>query len=176
MRAQDEEAFTAFVHASSSSLLSTAFALTRDRQLAEDLVQTALARCYVAWPRIHSADPEAYVRRTLINAQRNAWRRRLPSLSWRADVPDRQSSQRFEDEVVERRALLDAVASLSSRQRAVLVLRYYEDRSDAEIAELLGCTVGSVKRHASRGLRHLQQHAAVRDMSGGSALRQRAAL
>jgi RNA polymerase sigma-70 factor (sigma-E family) len=176
VRAQDEDAFTAFVHASSSSLLSTAFALTRDRQLAEDLLQTALARCYLAWSRIRSEDPEAYVRRTLINSQRNVWRRRLPALIWRAEVPDERGSRPFDDELVERRALLDVVASLSPQQRAVLVLRYYEDRPDAEIAGLMGCSVGSVKRHASRGLRRLQQHAIVREMSPERAFRQRAAL
>ena len=175
MREEDDEAFTAFVHASSSSLLSTSFALTRDRQLAEDLLQTALARCYVAWSRIRSEDPEGYVRRTLINLQRNHWRRRLPALSWRADVPDQQDSPALDDELVQRHALLDAVASLSRQQRAVLVLRYYEDRSDAQIAELLGCSVGSVKRHATRGLRRLEQHETVREMSRGRALRQRTA-
>jgi RNA polymerase sigma-70 factor (sigma-E family) len=175
VRAEDEAAFTAFVYASSSSLLSTAYALTRDRQLAEDLLQTALARCYLAWSRIRSEDPEAYVRRTLVNSQRNAWRRRLPSLTWRAEVPDDRGSPPFDDQLVERQTLLDAVASLSPQQRAVLVLRYYEDRSDGEIAVLLGCGVGSVKRHASRGLRRLQQHATVREMSPDRALRQRTA-
>jgi len=175
MRAEDDEAFTAFVHARSSSLLSTAFALTRDRHLAEDLLQTALARCYVAWPRIRSEDPEVYVRRAVINLQRNHWRRRMPGLTWRAEVPDQQQSQALDEELVERHALLDAVASLSRQQRAVLVLRYYEDRSDAQIAELMGCSVGSVKRHATRGLRRLEQHETVREMSRGQALRQRTA-
>ena len=175
MRAEDEEAFTAFVHARSRSLLSTAYALTRDRQLAEDLLQTALARCYAVWPRIRSEDPEAYVRRALINTQRNAWRRRLPVLSWRAEVPEQQTPAPGEDALVERRVLLDAVASLSRQQRAVLVLRYYEDRSDAQIAELMGCSVGSVKRHAARALHRLQQHEAMRDMSPGPSLRQRTA-
>lgn len=175
MRKEDEEAFTAFVHARSAALLSTAWALTRDRQLAEDLVQTALARCYVAWPRIKLDDPEAYVRRALLNAQRNTWRRRLPLLAWRAQVPDVQATLAFDDEVVERRTLLDAIASLSPQQRAVLVLRYYEDRTDAQIADLLGCSVGSVKRHANRGLRRLEQHVTLREISRGRPLRQRTA-
>lgn len=175
MHAGDEEAFTAFVHARSSSLLSTAYALTRDRQLAEDLLQTALARCYLAWPRIRSEDPDAYVRRTLINAQRNTWRRRLPALTWQAEVPDREQSPPLDDEVVERHTLLDAVATLSRQQRAVLVLRYYEDRSDAQIAELMGCSIGSVKRHATRGLRRLERHESLREMSHGHTLRQRTA-
>jgi len=100
MRQPDEEAFAAFVRARSGALLSTAWALTRDKQLAEDLVQTALARCYAAWPRIESDDPEAYVRRTMLNAQRNVWRRRLPVLVWPGELPEPTLARPFDDVVL----------------------------------------------------------------------------
>ena len=174
MNQADEEAFACFVHARSAALLATAWGLTRDRQLAEDLVQTALARCYVAWPRIKSDDPEAYVRRAMINAQKNVWRRRLPRLTWRAQVPEEAASTSFDSDLVERRSLLDAVATLSPQQRAVIVYRYYEDRTDAQIAVLLGCSVGSVKRHANRALRRLEAHPSLRDFRAPSRMTTRA--
>ena len=171
MRQSDEDSFTAFVHGRSASLLATAWALTRDRQLAEDLVQTALARCYIAWPRIRSEDPEAYVRRAMLNAQRNIWRRRLPQVQLSAEIPERAEDTRpLEHSVVDRRTLLDAVAALSPRQRTVVVLRYYEDRTDAEIAQLLGCSVGAVKRHATRALRHLGEDARVAEVASRKTL------
>lgn len=174
MRQSDEEAFVAFVHARSASLLGTAWALTRDRQLAEDLVQSALAKCYVAWPRIRSDDPEAYVRRTMANAQRNVWRRRLPSIQWSAEVPEpAEGRTSFEHSVVDRRTLLDAVATLSPRQRTVIVLRYYEDRTDTEIAQLMGCSVGAVKRHATRALRHLEENVGVGELAPRPSLQSR---
>ncbi|HET7530437.1 MAG TPA: SigE family RNA polymerase sigma factor [Mycobacteriales bacterium] len=174
MRQPDEEAFAAFVRARSGALLSTAWALTRDKQLAEDLVQTALARCYAAWPRIESDDPEAYVRRTMLNAQRNVWRRRLPVLVWPGELPEPTLARPFDDDVAEREAVLTALRALSPRQRAVVVYRYYEDRPDDQIAQLMGCSVGSVKRHGARALRRLERHASLRDGAPVTRMRSRA--
>jgi RNA polymerase sigma-70 factor (sigma-E family) len=149
-----------FAAARLPALTQAAFLLTGDRHRAEDLVQTALARSYAAWHRIERSDPEAYVRRVMLNAYRS-WCRRRP---WRetpseyvveqadaaATRPDHAAAQ------AERDVVWRALATLSPQQRAVVVLRYYEDRSDDEIAELLGCSVGTVKRQSARALAKLR--------------------
>jgi RNA polymerase sigma-70 factor (sigma-E family) len=154
-----EQSFVAFAAARLPALTQAAFLLTGDRHRAEDLVQTALARSYAAWHRIERSDPEAYVRRVMLNSYRS-WCRRRPwretpteFLAERADAattPDHASSQ------AERDLVWRALATLSPQQRAVVVLRYYEDRGDEEIAEVLGCSVGTVKRQSARALAKLR--------------------
>jgi RNA polymerase sigma-70 factor (sigma-E family) len=146
--------FDEFVRARSHHLLRVAYLLTGDHAHAEDLLQTALARSWPAWRRIQG-DPEPYVRRVLVNTFNSWWRRRwhgeLPSdsLPERAGMPP-QSSVDDRDEIW--RALL----RLPRQQRAVLVLRYLEDLSEAQTAEVLAITVGAVKTHASRALARLR--------------------
>jgi RNA polymerase sigma-70 factor (sigma-E family) len=157
-----ERSFVAFASARLPALTQAAFLLTGDRHRAEDLVQTALARSYAAWDRIERTDPEAYVRRVMLNAYRS-WCRRRP---WReapsdvvveqADAAHRGHEPDHATEAAERDLVWRALAALSPQQRAVVVLRYYEDRSDAEIAELLGCSVGTVKRQSARALAKLR--------------------
>ena len=145
MDAGSREEFRAYVAARSAALLRTATLLTGDRALAEDLVQTALARTYLAWGRIRSRDAvDAYVRRVLVTTYATWWRRR-----WRGEVPhERLPEHPGRDpyrEVEEGLALRAALARLPRRQRAVVVLRYWDDLPEREVAELLGCSVGTVK-------------------------------
>jgi RNA polymerase sigma-70 factor (sigma-E family) len=140
--AHDAE-FTEFVHASWPGLYRTAYLLLGDRELAEDLAQTALAKTYAAWPRIdaHGAAP-AYARRTLVNTAASWFRKK----GWRNEVPTETLPERsYTPDATLRPVLMDALATLPARQRAVVVLRFFEDLSVAETAEVLGCTTGTVK-------------------------------
>jgi RNA polymerase sigma-70 factor (sigma-E family) len=132
-----------------------AYALTGDCTAAEDLVQDVLERLYIAWPRID--DPQAYANRALINHSHNRWRRqaRHPELTL-TEAHDRVSADptgRSDD----RDAVIRALALLPTRQRAVIVLRFLDDRSEAETAALLSCSVGTVKSQTSRALSRLRE-------------------
>ena len=152
--------FEEFVRARSGSLLRTALLLTgQNRAEAEDLLQFALEKAYRHWPRIcRSAEgPERCVRRILATASTDRWRRlaRRPEQAMPAAyrgpvVPDRTN------QIADRDYLLRALAELPPRQRAVLVLRYFDDLSEAETADMLGCSVGTVKSQAARGLARLR--------------------
>ena len=151
-----EAEFTAFVAGRGQALLRIAYALSGDRRTAEDLVQGALAKAYTKWPRIHS-DAEAYVRRIIYNDQASRWRRlgrgrEVPV----AEVPERPPTGGSGLEPADRMALREALLSLPARQRAVLVLRYLEDRTVQETAEVLGCRPGTVASQASRALATLR--------------------
>ncbi len=148
------EEFRDFVRSRSPSLLRTAFQLTGHRGDAEDLVQTALLRTYVAWQRGNSPDdPYAYTRRILYNSfSRSRRKRRVIELGGLdADVAQSLGGQP-EDRDVLRRAL----ASIPPRQRAVLVLRFYEDLSVEQVADLLGISAGTVKSQTSKALSRLR--------------------
>jgi RNA polymerase sigma-70 factor (sigma-E family) len=153
-RADFEADFEAFVAARSHDLLRTAVLLTRDRWHAEDLLQTALVKVYRHWGRI-KGDPYPYVRRVLVTSAAS-WRRlratqeivSLPAHD--AAAPDRT------DAVAEQERMADALATLPPRMRAVLVLRYTEDLSAAATADLLGCSVHTVKSQTVRGLARLR--------------------
>ncbi len=148
--------FEEFVRARTPALARIAYLLTGDRHHAEDLVQVALARAAVRWSRLD--EPEAYLRRTLYTQAVSWWRvarRRRAELL--VDCPPESSANGGGDPDL-RIILAQALARLTPKQRAVLVLRFYEDRTEVESAELLGVTVGTVKsqtRHALRRLREL---------------------
>ena len=156
--------FDQFVTASSDALLRTAYLVVWDATEAEDLVQDCLLAVARRWPRVRRMDhPHAYARRVLVNlaldgAQRRT-RRRAELLGDEAAalaaIPDETSARRLQAVGV-RAELLQALGTLPPRQRAVLVLRYFDDLSEAQVAELLGCSVGTVKSTASRGLARLQ--------------------
>jgi RNA polymerase sigma-70 factor (sigma-E family) len=153
----DRAAFTAFVVDHERRLLGIALLLTGDRGLAEDLLQTALLSTYRHWGRVSRAEsPLAYVRRVLINTHLS-WRRRLMSTEQVLEVlpdpggPDPQTAHAAQADL--RRAL----AELSPRVRAVLVLRYFEDLTERETAQLLGCSTSTVNTHATRGLAALRR-------------------
>jgi len=152
----DRADFDAFVVARSRALLKAAWLLTGDWQLAEDLLQTALAKSFLAWRRIGAGREEAYVRRVLVTTYatwwRRAWRRETPT----AELPERADSTDASGTVDLRGIVLAALQDLPRRQRATVVLRYYCDLSEAETAEALDCSVGTVKSQAAKALARLR--------------------
>jgi RNA polymerase sigma-70 factor (sigma-E family) len=153
---QDEAAFDSFVAARSAALLRTAYLLVHDEALAEDLLQTSLTKAWFAWKRIEG-EPEAYVRRILVTTSASWWRRRWTRETPTADLPERVMSEGSPDW----QDLWDAVGNLPGRQRAVVVLRYLEDRTEAETARLLGCSLGTVKSQCAKALAKLRLDAAL---------------
>ena len=156
----DEEDFRVFVASRSTALLRSAYLLVGDRGLAEDLLQTALVKTYLALSRIReTAAVEAYVRRTMATTATSWWRGRRYREATVQELPERIAA----DDVgarLEQDAMWSYVRELPARQRAVLVLRYYEGLFEAEIAETLAFSRGTVKSHASRGLATLRRRLA----------------
>jgi RNA polymerase sigma-70 factor (sigma-E family) len=155
VRAEHEAAFEAFVAARSDDLLRVGYLLTADRGHAEDLLQTALLKAYGHWGRIVGTDPYPYVRRVLVTSAAS-WRRRRPT----QEIVSLPAHDRLEpdqtDAFAERDAMAAALAALPPRMRAVLVLRYAEDLSEAATAAALGCSVNTVKSQTTRGLARLR--------------------
>jgi RNA polymerase sigma-70 factor (sigma-E family) len=151
----DAEQFAAWARTRMDDLLRFGAALVGEREGAQDLVQTALARTWAAWPRVQRRDdPEGYVRRVMVNEQIGAWRRsrRRP-----VPVPPPAAVNDAADLIIDRGdRLWIALLALAPRQRAVLVLRYCEDRSELETARILGVAVGTVKSQAAKGLTRLR--------------------
>ena len=155
MDSQAEREFTDFVVERTHALFRVAYALTGQQQAAEDLLQGALAKAAVRWPKI-SGSAEAYVRRIIYHDHVSLWRRmRRRHESTVAHLPERVVDDSSGATVL-RLILRDAVRSLPPRQRAVVVLRYLEDLSEREVAEMLGCSVGTVASQASRALARLR--------------------
>jgi RNA polymerase sigma-70 factor (sigma-E family) len=149
---RDTEAFSDFVRGRSPDLLRSAWLLTGDWHTAHDLVQAALERTWPRWGK-RIDHPDAYVRRVMLTTylswRRRRWTAELPT----AELPETGGAAEPSDL---RLSLLAALATLTRQQRAVVVLRYFEDLSEAETAVALGCSVGTVKAHASRGLQQLR--------------------
>ncbi|MFN2537630.1 MAG: SigE family RNA polymerase sigma factor [Mycobacteriales bacterium] len=157
-----DAAFSEYVVARSAALLRTAYLLTGNRTDAEDLLQTTLAKTYLAWDNIRDrAATDGYVRRTMVNTQTSIWRRHKPEALY-DEPPDRPGRDAHADSDLHD-ALWSALAKLGRKQRAILVLRYYEDLSEADTAALLGVSVGTVKSTTSRALAALRQDASLRD-------------
>jgi RNA polymerase sigma-70 factor (sigma-E family) len=155
-RRSGEDEFRAFVVARQPALLRAAYLLTGDRYAAEDLVQRALAEAAYRWPKLSTGQPEAYVRRVIYTRFCSGLRRRKVLVEASvADTPDRPSPDLTES-VDQRVGLERALASLAPRQRACVVLRFYEDRSAAETAAVLGCSVGAVKSQTHDALNRLR--------------------
>ncbi|MGC5028362.1 SigE family RNA polymerase sigma factor [Micromonospora sp. DT229] len=149
------DTFHEFVVQRSPALSRTAYLLTGDHQLAEDLLQTALASSYRHWRRIHDGDPEAYVRRVMYHQQVSWWRRRRPSERLESQPPEVAKDDHSEATAL-RLSVVAALRQLTPRQRAVVVLRFYEDLTEAQVAAALGCSVGTVKRHSHDAVRRLR--------------------
>ncbi|MDH2413784.1 SigE family RNA polymerase sigma factor [Nocardioides sp. CER19] len=150
----DEAEFDDFVVARSQALIRSAYLLVQDGGLAEDLVQTALTKAWFVWSRIE--DPEAYVRRIMTTTATSWWRRR-----WVRETPaelplaNAPAAAEIED-LAEGQDVWNALGRLPRRQRAVVVLRYVEDRTEADTAHLLGCSIGTVKSQCSKALAKLR--------------------
>ncbi|MEQ4204796.1 SigE family RNA polymerase sigma factor [Actinopolymorpha sp. B17G11] len=153
MRNDDEEAFDAFVRARMPELLRFGHMLTGSPDAAGDLVQDALERTLAAWHRVRNRDdPEGYVRRTMVNRNVSIWRRRRRE-QLVDDVPDRGH---HDDPQLPDPELQRALAALPRKQRAVIVLRFAEDLSERRVAEILGCSVGTVKSQTFKALAKLR--------------------
>jgi RNA polymerase sigma-70 factor (sigma-E family) len=150
--------FEDFVAARGEALLRFAVVLCGDRGRAEDLVQSVLIKAYPQWDRVAAMErPEAYLRTILVHAHLRWWRRR-PSREIPAVVPldDQPTRTDIAQHLADRDAAWELLGRLPARQRAVLVLRYYEDQSDGEIARTLGCRESTVRSQAARGLASLR--------------------
>ena len=180
MRVQDEEvvrlarayeaAYSAFVSTHWRSLLRAAFLIAGNQSAAEDVLQSALLRLYEAWPRLDVTEPPlGYVRRILYTTHVSAWRR-----TWREVphdvVPDDRVSADPYQQVHDRDVLWRLVERLPYMQRAVVLLRYYEDLDEATIASTLGISTGSVKTHLSRAMRKLRDAETAGRVAGRKAL------
>jgi RNA polymerase sigma-70 factor (ECF subfamily) len=163
MSADSDAEFAEFVHARSAALLRLAVLLTGNRRDGEDLLQTTLVKAYQSWWRLRQPNrAEAYVRRILVTSV-ISWRRRGATRESATDrVPD-QPVPELSAAVLDRVLLRQALQSLSPGQRAVLVLRFYEDLSERQTAELLGCSVGTVKSQTARGLAALRRRVGTED-------------
>ncbi|MFF9373917.1 SigE family RNA polymerase sigma factor [Streptomyces griseoluteus] len=159
-RARDEE-FGKFMAGRWPVLMRTAFLLTGERYAAEDLVQSTLERVYTAWRNVGTADdPDAYVRRVMINLHARRHRRRLKEfLAPRDDSGLAREEADADDRIAQaddRGVLLQALARLPPRQREAVVLRYWEDLTETQTAQAMGCSVGTVKSNAAKGIAKLR--------------------
>ncbi|NGO80454.1 SigE family RNA polymerase sigma factor [Streptomyces sp. YC504] len=155
-RGEEESDFEAFVDARGPRLLRMAWLLTGDAHLAEDLLQTVLARVWPKWRKVADDHPEAYVRKALVHTHASWWRRRWRGEVPHGELPDRAAALDAYEGVELEQSLAAAVRALPVRQRAVVVLRYFEDLSVEETAATLGCATGTVKSQASKALRTLR--------------------
>ena len=146
-----------YIRSRGDRLVRTAYLLTGDRQICDDLVQTTLASVLVSWRRIRDvSDLDAYVYTALVNARARWWRRRSRVEQATESVPEQPAvdeNGRYDG----REEMVAALRTLPPRQRAVLVLRFYEDLTEAQTATILGCSVGTVKSQAARGLQKLRR-------------------
>ncbi|MEO3817520.1 SigE family RNA polymerase sigma factor [Plantactinospora sp. B24E8] len=160
--------FESFFRGRAPALLRTAYLLTGDRHLAEDLVQDTLARTFRTWRRLaDGGNPEAYARRVMYHLQVSVWRRRRVVETMPGELPERGNHSDHAHEAVERLALRRALQALPVRQRAVIILRYFEDHSEAETADILNCRIGTVKSHTARALAKLRELMPQLDLSKG---------
>ncbi|MCA2182542.1 SigE family RNA polymerase sigma factor [Nonomuraea glycinis] len=149
-----ERDFSAFVAARATSLLRVAYLACGDAAEAEDLLQTALERTYRSWDRVRHDSPEPYVRRVIVNAAISRARRRAILSIIPMHSPPERSARATDVDL--RHVLMEALRALPPRQRAVIVLRYWEDLSETQTAEVLGCSVGTVKSQASKAMAKLR--------------------
>ena len=159
------ETFDAMVDTHGRALLRTAFLLTGDPHLAHDLLQTALVKTWSRWPGIRDEESgPAYVRAVMTTTNVAWWRRR-----WRGEVPTHALPEHAVadayDGVHQRDEIGRALAGLTPRQRATVVLRFYEDLPEAEVARILGCSVGTVKSTTSRALATLRAALPIGDLA-----------
>jgi RNA polymerase sigma-70 factor (sigma-E family) len=151
----DREEFTRWARARQGHLLRASLLLTGDRQRAEDLVQEALAKVAMRWGRLRATSPDAYARTVMYHDHVSWWRKRRREVLTAYDVEVATADQGPERRI----ALLAALGALTPRQRAVIVLRYFEDLTERQVAEVLGISVGTVKSQTHLSLRRLREAA-----------------
>lgn len=151
--------FAAYMDARQPALLRTAYLLTGDAHTAEDIVQTSMAKLYLAWHKVQRRESvDAYVRRIMLNECRSLWRRPWKRREVATEtIPERGATDEYDDGLADE--VWAVVSTLPPRQRAVIVLRYYEELTEAEIARTLGIAEGTVKSQASRALAALRSGA-----------------
>ncbi|UPK74511.1 SigE family RNA polymerase sigma factor [Nocardioidaceae bacterium SCSIO 66511] len=171
MRRSERDEFDAFILAAWPRLFRTAYALTGNRADAEDMLQSAFAKAYANWRKVRRAgSPEAYVHRIVANETVTAWRRRWRHVERSSAAPPDAVAPGHAEAVSDRATLWEAIQALPPRQRAVVVLRYYEDLSEKDIAAVLGIAPGTVKSQASHGIKALRSHLQTVTMTEGEAL------
>lgn len=155
-KSHDVAAFSEFVEARSTSLFRTAYLMVGDHQLAQDLLQEALVKTLVAWPRMRDhTTVEAYTRRIVVNTS-ISWRRRRSFHERPAETLPEPAGPDAVDDLVTHDELIEHLLALAPRQRAAIVLRYYEDLTEAQTAEVMRCSVGTVKSQVFDGLARLR--------------------
>jgi RNA polymerase sigma-70 factor (sigma-E family) len=162
-KSERDAAFTGFVDDATASLTRTAWLLTGNDERAADLVQAALVKTYLNWAKVRHGEALAYARRILINEHTDRWRRTRNEVL--GDDP-LQASADSTAGVDDRDRIARMLATLPAQQRTIVVLRYYNDLSEAQVADLLHVSVGSVKSAASRGLATLRAHYAPASREG----------
>jgi RNA polymerase sigma-70 factor (sigma-E family) len=160
MGAESDDEFRDFMQGRWSAMVRLAYTLTGDQGHAEDIAQAAFSSAYAAWGRVRRAgDPDAYVRAIVIHENSKRFRKQRVREDLRAVVPERGTGA--DDSLADRAALHDALSRLGPRQRAVIVLRFWLDMSEAATAQALNCSVGTVKSQTSRALATLRKHADI---------------
>jgi RNA polymerase sigma-70 factor (sigma-E family) len=172
MPVSEPEGFREFVSARSAALVRGAWLLTGDEATAQDLVQTALEKTWLRWDRVTRKDaPEAYVRRVMLSTfltwYRRRWRGELPV----GTLPERPAPEDRTAAVDVRLAVAMALRGLPARQRAVVVLRFFDDLTETQVADALGCSVGTVKSQAFKALGRLRDGPELRDVLRGEEVR-----
>jgi len=161
--AESDEEFGDFMRGRWPAMVRLAYGLTGDLGHAEDVAQAAFARAYASWSRVaRTGDPDAYVRKIVINENLSRFRKRRVAEDLVGAVPEAPAAADA-DPLADSETLLRALRRLGARQRAVIVLRYWMDMSEAETADALNCSVGTVKSQASRALATLRGSAELRD-------------
>jgi RNA polymerase sigma-70 factor (sigma-E family) len=166
----EPDGFREYAQARQVALLRTAYLCTGDHHLAQDLVQATLTRVWIRWDRVSRAENiDAYVNRVLFTVYAG-WRRRF----WHAEIPHHRMPETAvaEEQHTDRLAMLTALRQLPARQRAVVVLRFYQGLSEAQTADALGCTVGTVKSQSSKALAALRRIAPALLLAGDTARRE----
>jgi RNA polymerase sigma-70 factor (sigma-E family) len=164
--ARSEGDFRAFVELRWTALVRFGYLLTGDWGAAEDLTQVALERTWQRWRHVRADRPEHYVKAAMANQMRSRWRLRSPEPASVAEVAERESDDRHGDRHALRDALWTELLRLPPRMRAVVVLRVWEDLSEAETARLLGMSAGSVKSQMSRAMARLREQPTVLEAAG----------
>jgi RNA polymerase sigma-70 factor (sigma-E family) len=153
-----ETEFATFMARSAPSLARTAWLLCGDTHQAEELVQQALMKTYLAWPKARQGEPLAYARRVLANLRIDRWRRRRREVLMSPEtLPDRGGGQSPADQHAERDRQTRALLQLPTKQRRIVVLRHLEGLTEREVADAVGVSVGTVKSTASRGIARLRE-------------------